>query len=132
MSTGCADLRDAVHRHRAEAGRDRAGVRVLVEGLGPVAPSWEPMLTVLAVLSLGIGNVVAIAQTNIKRMLAYSTIGHVGFIFLGLLTGTQAGLEAALFYTRSSTSSWPPPHSACDPDEPAGFRSRCSSTISRG
>jgi NADH-quinone oxidoreductase subunit N len=74
-------------------------IRVLVEGLGPVASSWEAMLTVLAVLSLGIGNVVAIAQTNMKRMLGYSTIGHVGFIFMGLLTGTKAGLEAALFYT---------------------------------
>lgn len=74
-------------------------IRVLVEGLGPVAATWEAMLTVLAVLSLGIGNVVAIAQTNMKRMLAYSTIGHVGFIFLGLLTGTTAGLEASLFYT---------------------------------
>ncbi|MFQ5635282.1 MAG: NADH-quinone oxidoreductase subunit N, partial [Gammaproteobacteria bacterium] len=74
-------------------------IRVLVEGLGLVAASWEAMLTVLAVLSLGIGNVVAIAQTNMKRMLAYSTIGHVGFIFLGLLTGTRAGFEAALFYT---------------------------------
>ncbi len=74
-------------------------LRVLVEALGPIAPSWEPMLMVLAVLSLGIGNVVAIAQTNIKRMLAYSTIGHVGFILLGLLTGTNHGLQAALFYT---------------------------------
>jgi len=74
-------------------------IRVLVEGLGPLAASWEAMLIVMAVLSLGIGNVVAIAQTNMKRMLAYSTIGHVGFIFLGLLTGTKAGLEAALFYT---------------------------------
>lgn len=74
-------------------------VRVLVEGLGPIAPGWEPILMVMAVLSLGIGNVVAIVQTNIKRMLAYSTIGHVGFIFLGLLSGSRAGLGAALFYT---------------------------------
>jgi NADH-quinone oxidoreductase subunit N len=74
-------------------------VRVLVEGLGPSASSWEPMLVVLAVLSLGVGNIVAIVQTNIKRMLAYSTIGHVGFIFMGLLVGTRAGLESALFYT---------------------------------
>jgi len=74
-------------------------VRLLVEGLGPLAASWETMITVLAVLSLGFGNVVAIVQTNIKRMLAYSTIGHVGFIFLGLAAGNQAGLEAALFYT---------------------------------
>ena len=74
-------------------------VRMLVEGLGPAAASWEPMLIILSVLSLSIGNLVAIAQTNIRRMLAYSTIGHVGFIFLGLLAGSQAGLQAALFYT---------------------------------
>jgi NADH-quinone oxidoreductase subunit N len=74
-------------------------IRVLVEGLGPLAPEWEGMLSVLAVLSLGIGNVVAIVQTNIKRMLAYSTIGHVGFIFFGISTGNQAGFEAAMFYT---------------------------------
>ena len=74
-------------------------IRVLVEGLGPLAPEWEGMLAVLAVLSLGVGNVVAIVQTNIKRMLAYSTIGHVGFIFLGILTGTRAGFQAAMFYT---------------------------------
>jgi NADH-quinone oxidoreductase subunit N len=74
-------------------------MRVLVEGLGPLSSGWEGMLSVLAVLSLGIGNVVAIVQTNIKRMLAYSTIGHVGFIFLGILTGSQAGFEAAMFYT---------------------------------
>jgi NADH-quinone oxidoreductase subunit N len=47
---------------------------------------------------MGIGNVVAIAQTNIKRMLAYSTISHVGFIFLGLLAGTGSGYAAAMFY----------------------------------
>jgi len=74
-------------------------IRVLVEGLGPAAPGWQPMLIILAVLSLSVGNLVAIAQTNIRRMLAYSTIGHVGFIFLGLIAGSQAGLQAALFYT---------------------------------
>jgi NADH-quinone oxidoreductase subunit N len=74
-------------------------VRVLVDGLALLVPTWEIMLAVLAVLSLGIGNIVAIAQTNLKRMLAYSTIAHVGFIFLGLLAGTRSGLEASLFYT---------------------------------
>jgi NADH-quinone oxidoreductase subunit N len=54
---------------------------------------------VLAALSMIIGNVVAIAQTNIKRMLAYSTISHVGFILLGVLAGTAAGYQAAMFYT---------------------------------
>ena len=56
------------------------------------------MLAVLAVLSLGIGNVVAIAQSNLKRMLAYSTISHVGFLLLGLANGTPSGYAAAMFY----------------------------------
>jgi NADH-quinone oxidoreductase subunit N len=73
--------------------------RVLVEGLGALQPSWSGMLVVLAVLSMAIGNIVAIAQTNLKRMLAYSTISHVGFILLGILAGTVAGYEAALYYT---------------------------------
>jgi NADH-quinone oxidoreductase subunit N len=74
-------------------------LRVVVEGLGPLQTSWSGMLVVLAVLSMAIGNVVAIAQTNLKRMLAYSTISHVGFIFLGVLAGTEAGVEAAFYYT---------------------------------
>ena len=53
---------------------------------------------ILAVLSMALGNLVAIAQTNIKRMLAYSTISHVGFIFLGLLAGSDKGYAAAMFY----------------------------------
>ncbi len=73
--------------------------RVLAEGLGPLHPGWQDMLIVLAVLSLAIGNIVAIAQTNLKRMLAYSTISHVGFILLGFVAGTPEGLQAAMFYT---------------------------------
>ena len=74
--------------------------RILVEGLGPVHDSgWRDMLIVLCVLSLGIGNLVAIVQTNLKRMLAYSTISHVGFIFMGFIAGTQEGVAAAMFYT---------------------------------
>jgi len=73
--------------------------RVLVEGLGGLGGSWQDMLTVLAVLSMGLGNVVAIAQTNLKRMLAYSTISHVGFILLGILSGTAEGFAASMFYT---------------------------------
>jgi NADH-quinone oxidoreductase subunit N len=57
------------------------------------------MLIILAVLSIAIGNVVAIAQTNIKRMLAYSTISHMGFLLLGVLTGTSDGYSSAMFYT---------------------------------
>ena len=73
--------------------------RVLVEGLGGLQGSWQDMLVLLAVLSLGIGNIAAIAQTNIKRMLAYATMSHVGFIFLGILAGTPEGLSGAMFYT---------------------------------
>ncbi|MCF1184252.1 NADH-quinone oxidoreductase subunit NuoN [Marichromatium gracile] len=74
-------------------------IRLLVDGLGSLHADWQGMLLILAVLSMGIGNLVAIAQRNIKRMLAYSTISHVGFIFLGLLAGTEQGYAAAMFYT---------------------------------
>jgi NADH-quinone oxidoreductase subunit N len=73
--------------------------RVLAEGLGGAVDAWQDMLVVLAALSMAVGNVVAIAQTNIKRMLAYSTISHVGFILLGILAGNAPGYRAALFYT---------------------------------
>jgi NADH-quinone oxidoreductase subunit N len=74
-------------------------IRVVVEGLGAAHASWAGMVMVLAVLSMAIGNVVAIAQTNLKRMLAYSTISHAGFILLGILAGTESGIESALYYT---------------------------------
>jgi NADH-quinone oxidoreductase subunit N len=74
-------------------------IRVLAEGLDAMVASWQDMLVALAVLSMIIGNVVAIAQSNLKRMLAYSTISHVGFIFLGILAGTNEGYRAAMFYT---------------------------------
>ncbi len=77
-------------------------IRILVEGLGQqpaVSDLWQLMLAALAVLSLVLGNVAAIAQTNIKRMLAYSTIAHVGFILLGFVAGSPEGVQAALFYT---------------------------------
>ena len=61
--------------------------RILVTGLTPLAMYWEPILIILAVASILLGNIVAIAQTNIKRMLAYSSISHIGFIFLALLSG---------------------------------------------
>jgi len=74
-------------------------MRVLAEGLGGMTGAWQDMVMVLSVLSMGLGNVIAIAQTNIKRMLAYSTISHVGFILLGFVAGTAEGYEAAMFYT---------------------------------
>ncbi|MCC6207221.1 MAG: NADH-quinone oxidoreductase subunit NuoN [Gammaproteobacteria bacterium] len=73
-------------------------MRLLADGLGGLHVEWRTMLMVLAVLSIGIGNVIAIAQRNIKRMLAYSTIAHVGFLLLGILAGTRAGNSAAMFY----------------------------------
>ncbi len=74
-------------------------MRLLVEGLGGLHADWQMMLVILAVLSMAAGNIIAIAQTNIKRMLAYSTISHVGFILLGILAGTADGYSSAMFYT---------------------------------
>jgi NADH-quinone oxidoreductase subunit N len=73
-------------------------MRLLPEALGASQPDWSQMLVVLAVLSMAIGTVVAIAQTNLKRMLAYSTISHIGYILLGILAGTPQGYQAAMFY----------------------------------
>ena len=73
-------------------------VRLLADGLWGVHAEWQDMLVVLAVLSIGIGNVIALAQTNLKRMLAYSTIAHMGFLFLGIIPGTSEGYAAAMFY----------------------------------
>lgn len=65
-------------------------LRVLIEALHGIALDWQPMLMLMAVLSLVVGNLTALMQTNFKRMLAYSTISHMGFIFLGLLSGVAA------------------------------------------
>jgi NADH-quinone oxidoreductase subunit N len=75
--------------------------RLFAHGLGPVESDWQDMLAIIAALSLVLGNLVAIAQTNMKRMLAYSTIGNVGFILLGFVAGNALGYESALFYTIS-------------------------------
>jgi NADH-quinone oxidoreductase subunit N len=74
-------------------------IRLLVDGLGDLSVDWSQMLMVLAVASMALGNVVAISQTNFKRMLAYSTISHVGFILLGILSATANGYASAMFYT---------------------------------
>jgi NADH-quinone oxidoreductase subunit N len=81
-------------------------LRLLVDGLHGLAADWQPMLMILAVLSLAIGNLTASAQTNFKRMLAYSTISHMGFVLLGLMSGSvegkpdlsSAAYGASLFY----------------------------------
>ncbi|WP_395400323.1 NADH-quinone oxidoreductase subunit NuoN [Pseudoduganella sp. UC29_106] len=82
-------------------------VRLLVEGMLPMAFDWQQMLMILAVLSLAIGNLTAIAQTNLKRMLAYSTIAQMGFVLLGLMAGVvgqspanaAAAYSAAMYYS---------------------------------
>ena len=83
-------------------------MRLLVDGLLPLAIDWQQMLAVLAIGSLLVGNLAAIAQTNLKRMLAYSTISQMGFVLLGLLSGVvsgnvdaatvQAAYSASMFY----------------------------------
>ncbi|MEA3107538.1 MAG: NADH-quinone oxidoreductase subunit [Gammaproteobacteria bacterium] len=73
-------------------------MRILPEALAGSQADWSQMLVVLSVLSIAIGNVVAVAQTNLKRMLAYSTISHIGYILLGILAGTSQGYQAAMFY----------------------------------
>ena len=74
-------------------------MRLLVGGLLEIHAQWQGILIILAVSSMAIGNIVAIAQTNIKRMLAYSTISHIGFLMLGVLSGTTEGFAASMFYT---------------------------------
>lgn len=73
-------------------------IRLLIGGLEGLAVSWQDMLVILSLLSMVIGNVVAIAQTNLKRMLAYSSISHMGFFLLGIINATPNGYASALFY----------------------------------
>ena len=72
--------------------------RLLAGGMGDLAQHWQLILAVLAVISLAIGNLVAIVQTNLKRMLAYSTISHMGYLLLGLSAASAEGYAAAMFY----------------------------------
>jgi len=73
-------------------------LRLLVGGLEPLAGSWQSMLIIITVLSMAIGNIIAIAQDNIKRMLAYSSISHMGFFLLGILSVEPNGYSSSLFY----------------------------------
>jgi NADH-quinone oxidoreductase subunit N len=74
-------------------------MRLLSYGMQELVDDWQQMLMILAVLSLIFGNLIAIAQSHIKRMLAYSTISHIGFVLLGFLSGESFGYASALFYT---------------------------------
>jgi NADH-quinone oxidoreductase subunit N len=73
-------------------------IRLLVNGMQPLLIDWQQMLIILAVLSMATGNIIAIAQSNLKRMLAYSTIAHIGFLLLGILSGSGKGFAASMFY----------------------------------
>ncbi len=76
-------------------------MRLLVDGLGEMVADWQGMLIILAVMSMAVGNIAAIAQTNIKRMLAYSTISHMGFLILGFISADTNGYSSAMFYVIS-------------------------------
>jgi NADH-quinone oxidoreductase subunit N len=73
-------------------------MRLLAYGLQGMTVEWQQMLVILAVASMAVGNIIAIAQANLKRMLAYSTIAHMGYLLLGILAGTDTGYTASLFY----------------------------------
>ena len=73
-------------------------MRLLADGLQGFTADWQQMLVVLAVFSMLVGNIIAIAQANVKRMLAYSTIAHMGFMLLGILAGNDNGYGSAMFY----------------------------------
>ena len=87
----------------AKAAGFAALLRVLLFGLGAVRLDWMPILAILSALTMLLGNVVALTQTNLKRMLAYSSIAHAGYMLMGLAAGTSAGLSAVLFYLLSYT-----------------------------
>lgn len=72
--------------------------RLLAQGLAPLGGDWQNMLLIMAVMSIAIGNISAIAQTNLKRMLAYSTISHVGFLLFGLMSANLNGFASSMFY----------------------------------
>ncbi len=74
-------------------------IRLLVDGGYGMLESWQQIFIALTLVSLVVGNLIAIAQQNLKRMLAYSTVGHVGFLSLGIVAGTEAGFASAFFYT---------------------------------
>ena len=73
-------------------------MRILADALAGAVGDWQGMLVILSMLSMALGNIVAISQTNLKRMLAYSTISHMGFLLLGILAGTKNGYASSMFY----------------------------------
>ena len=87
----------------AKAAGFAALLRVLLFGLAAVRLDWIPVVAILSALTMIVGNVVALSQTNLKRMLAYSSIAHAGYMLMGVAAGNQAGLAAVMFYLLSYT-----------------------------
>jgi NADH-quinone oxidoreductase subunit N len=87
----------------SKAGAFAAMIRVLVVALRGTQPDWSALLWALAALTMTVGNVVALAQSNLKRMLAYSSIAHVGYMLMGLVAGGAQGAGAILFYLLAYT-----------------------------
>jgi NADH-quinone oxidoreductase subunit N len=80
-----------------------AFIRILILGLGGLHAEWSALLWLLAVLTMTVGNVVAIAQTDLKRMLAYSSISHAGYALVGLVAANEIGLSGIFFYMLAYT-----------------------------
>jgi NADH-quinone oxidoreductase subunit N len=78
-------------------------LRVFVETFGPYHDDWRPFMYALAVATMLVGSVLAVVQTDVKRMLAYSSINHAGFILIGVVAGTRDGISGALFYLAAYT-----------------------------
>ena len=73
-------------------------LRVLFDCFGPIVESWQQVIILISVLSMLLGSIAAIGQNNIKRLMAYSSIGHIGFVLIGIASGTDKGLSAVLIY----------------------------------
>ena len=73
-------------------------LRVLFDCFGPIVESWQQVIIIISVLSMFLGSVAAIGQNNIKRLMAYSSIGHIGFVLMGVASGTDKGVSAVLIY----------------------------------
>ena len=73
-------------------------MRLLAEAFGQFVADWSTMILIIALLSVAMGNIIAVVQTNLKRLLAYSAIAHIGYFLLGIVTGTEAGYSAAMYY----------------------------------
>ncbi len=73
-------------------------IRIFIEGLPTMGQDWRQLFWLLAIITMTVGNVAALTQSNVKRMLAYSSIAHAGYVLIGIVAGTSRGVTAALIY----------------------------------